>query len=386
MQKLGNEEKADFLSGEEKRLRVLHSAALLAPTSGILSQMQWEQEAAHLLGIDWKVRMYCPTETRGEGEIFEYASEVNVKHLSGRLRKLWAWISLRYYYHQWLLRNQEHFDVFLLRYYVHDPFQLWFIRRVKKPVYFVHHAIEIPELALPGGVISKIRVCLESIIGKMSISNVKGVIGVTSEIANYQTARAVNKKIKKLVFPNGILLNESLLIDERVEDIPEFLFVANFSPWHGLDILLAAIKDSRSKFVLHLVGKIPEELENQAIDPRIKKHGPLSQQQISMLSKRSWVGLASFALSRQALTEACPLKVREYLSLGLPVYGDYKDVFPAEAVFFKKINVPMDELISDMVDFAKTTRHFKKEQIRDMSSQYVDKKRLLANIYAELTN
>jgi len=47
--------------------------------------------------------------------------------------KLLDWMRFRHSYCQWLLSQIEEYDAFVLRYYVHDPFQLMFIRRCPKP-------------------------------------------------------------------------------------------------------------------------------------------------------------------------------------------------------------------------------------------------------------
>lgn len=365
---------------EPKKLRVLHSAALLSPPSGILAQMDWEQDAANTLGLDWKVRMYCPINSRNKAAVLHCDNAIDAQQLHSPMGKLLAWIKLRHNYHRWLLQQQDRFDIFLLRYYVHDPFQLAFVRRCKKPVYFVHHTLEVPELALPGGVSGLVRANLETLLGRPTLTKAAGLIGVTQEIVDYELARAGCPNKPTYVYPNGIVFKELQVEDRRSADVPELLFVANFAPWHGLDILLKNIAQSKEPFVLHLVGKIPDELMALTQDPRIKVHGHLNQQQIQQLSAQCWVGLSSFALFRNKMKQACPLKVREYLMLGLPVYGDYIDVFPDNISFFKSGS---DDLRS-VVEFAKNARKITKNTISLEAREYVDKNNLLNDLFKSL--
>lgn len=363
------------------KLRVLHSAALLRPPSGICTQMDWEQEAAVALGIDWQVKMFCPSNSKGGFKVMHFDPAVKAERLKNPLGKVLSWIQLRRHYHDWLLAQQDNVDVFLLRYYVHDPFQLAFVKRCKKPVYFVHHTLEVPELALPGGVSGLVRAKLETLLGRLTIAKATGVIGVTQEIVDYELARAGCPDKPSYVYPNGIVFKELQLEDRRSPDVPELLFVANFAPWHGLDVLLKNIVQSKERFVLHLVGKIPSELLALTLDPRIKVHGHLNQQQIQDLSAQCWVGLASFALFRNKMKQACPLKVREYLMLGLPVYGDYEDVFGDSAEYFKK----GDEAMEKIIDFSRLSRINTRNDTRRDAKSFIDKKSLLFGIFAYLT-
>ena len=369
------------MGANKSNLRVLHSAALLRPPSGICTQMDWEQEAAESLGIDWQVKMFCPIHSKGGFKVMHFDPAVDAVKLKTPLGKLLAWNQLRRNYHDWLLAQQDRVDVFLLRYYVHDLYQLAFVKRCKKPVYFVHHTLEVPELALPGGVSGWVRATLETLIGKPTIAKAAGIIGVTQEIVDYELARAGAPDKPQYVYPNGIVFKERELVDRRSVDIPEFLFVANFAPWHGLDRLLNAVAQTKEQFVLHLVGKIPEFLLPFTNDPRIKVHGALNHEQITVLSEQCWVGLASFALDRKKMKQACPLKVREYLMLGLPVYGDYEDVFLNGAVFYKKGT----EDIQKICEYSNKLRGCKKEEIRDASRQAIDKMQLTFAIYSSLS-
>lgn len=361
----------------KSKLRVLHSAALLRPPLGICTQMDWEQEAAHALGLEWQVKMFCPMHSKGAFKVMHFDSTINAENLNNKLRKLLAWVQLRRNYHNWLLNQQDKVDIFLLRYYVHDPFQLAFVKRCKKPVYFVHHTLEVPELALPGGVSGWIRSNLETFIGNSTIAKASGTIGVTQEIIDYELTRAGAPDKPSYIYPNGIIFNKQELIDKRSDDIPELLFVANFSPWHGLDRLLTTIAKSKEKFLLHLVGKIPEELLPLAQDSRIRIYGTLTHEEIVILSQQCWIGLASFALDRNKMKQACPLKTREYLMLGLPVYGDYQDIFPKDAPYFRNGN----EDIKEILQFAKDTRALAKEKISRLAQPSIDKKHLLAELF-----
>lgn len=364
----------------KRPIRILHSAALLRPSSGMLTQMEWEQEAADDLGLLWAVKMYCPSDTRGDWSILHRDPAVVTGTPDSTLKKLRAWLRLRFRYHRWLLAQQDSIDIFLLRYYVHDPFQMWFVQECSKPVYFVHHTLEVPELRLPGTPTARLRAQLERIVGKRCLSAATGIIGVTDEIVRYEKSRTNRDTMRSFVYPNGIHITKTPVNDTRSASVPEFLFVANFSPWHGLDILLQEVSQSEQRFLLHLVGRIPNALQPYTHDPRIQVHGELVHDEILKLSEQCWIGLASFALKRKEMQQACPLKVREYLMLGLPVYGDYTDCFPPGSAFFRKGSTRIDEVI----EFAHETRHLRKDEVLSMARAWIDKKLLVSELHDAL--
>lgn len=359
------------------QFRVLHSAALLYPPSGILNQMCWEQEAAQELDIPWTTKMYCPINSTLPNVVTYFDCAVDSKKIQHPFLKLLAWIRLRKNYYQWLMSMQAEVDIFVLRYYVHDPFQLWFVRNSPKPVYFVHHSLEVPELASPAGVVAIIRSRLESLLARFTLPYAKGLIGVTEEIIDYEKSRAKIHDKPTYVYPNGILYKELNIIDKRTGNAPELLFVANFCPWHGLDLLLDSIKLSQESFILHLVGKIPPNLERQVnSDNRIKVHGILNHDEIIELSQQCWVGLSCFALRRKRMSTACPIKVREYLMLGLPVCGEL-DVFPESFPFYLNTTYNIENIIA----FAHNSLHLSKNDCSEQAKSYIDKKIILGSLF-----
>ena len=109
-------------------MRVLHSAALLRPSAGMLNQMYWEQEASDKLGVTWHSRMYCPEGSSGPESVLVYSKYVKACNDRSGTGKVSDWLRLRYRYYQWLLSMKNDYDIFVLRYYVHVLFQLSFTK------------------------------------------------------------------------------------------------------------------------------------------------------------------------------------------------------------------------------------------------------------------
>ena len=362
-------------------MKVLHSAALLDPPSGILNQMRWEQQVADEAGIDWQVKMYCPSGAVGLEKIIHESTNVSANNTKNKFGKAWAWLKLRWGYHRWLKSQEDNFDIFLLRYYVHDPFQLLFLRSCKKPVYLVHHTLEGPELAMSGGMKDKLRSFLDDLLAGPSIRAAYGIVGVTNEIIEYERGRAGQINKQSFLYPNGIVFENNVVDDNRGE-IPEILFVASgFASWHGLDLLLAEMKKSEAKFILHLVGDIFEaDMESAKSDSRVVIHGRKSHSEIKILAAQCWGGVSCFGLHRVNMKEACTLKVREYLMLGMPVYAGYIEVLPDDFPFYKCGDVSIDKILS----FFEKYRDLSRNEISEKSKFYIDKKQLLNSLYSEL--
>lgn len=365
-------------------MRILHSAALLSPPSGILNQMRWEQQVSDELGIDWQVKMFCPAGSVSSEKIIQESRSTKTGEMRSKFGKAWAWLKLRREYHRWLKSQEDKFDAFLLRYYVHDPFQLLFLKSCKKPVYLVHHTLEGPELAMSGSKRDRFRSFLDDLLAKPSIKAAYGIVGVTNEIIEYERARANQAAKLSFLYPNGIVFDPADVAIDNRKDIPELLFVASaFASWHGLDLLLAEIKKTQAKFILHLIGDVFEEdIQSAKSDSRVIIHGRKNQSEIKALAAKCWGGVSCFGLHRVNMKEACTLKVREYLMLGIPVYAGHMEVLPKDFPFFKYGDVDINKIL----DFFKQHRNLSRIEISKKSEQHIDKKRLLNSLYNELTS
>lgn len=373
-------------------MKILHSAALLSPSSGMLKQMLWEQEASKNLHYHWNTVMYCPS---GDNNTFIPDDlqkickfDTNIFHSSDtkRIVKIQNWLKLRQNYYKWLALQDC--DVYLLRYYVHDYLQYQFIKTIKKPVFLIHHSFEIPELALPNTFSAYIRSCSENFIGKLSLNAAFGLIGVTPEILRYEQNR-LGKKAKQtqncLIYPNGFnFKNHQIPLDNRDSSDINILFLAtNFDPWHGLDLLIQELKSTNAHFTIHIVGKISifEKCELES-DTRVRLHTSLTSKEIGDLASICDIGLSSFALMRKNMEQACTLKVREYLSNGLPVYSGHKDIFPDDFIFYKYESLNLERMLT----YARSMKKYSRNEIILQSTGYIDKESLVKNLYLSISD
>lgn len=367
-------------SKQPSPLRVLHATPLYHQNNGILHQVAWENGAATELGLPWRSIAFCP---KGhQSYLTPFAQIQIITNLKFKKLNISNWLRFQVEFYRWVLSQENNFDVIIIRYSPHDPFLLDFLIKSKIKIFTIHHTLEGPELS-GKGTIGKIRSAVDSVLSKISLRKVYGICAVTNEILEYEKKKAGNSNRIKVLppYPNGVKIPSIIPVDSR-EATPELIFIASkFSPWQGLDLLLSTVPECQDQFILHLVGDLASNKNNPILrDSRIKIHGSLDQKQIKTLSSHCWLGLSAFALHRKGMKEACPLKVREYLSLGLPVYAGHKDCFPADASFFTSGPAK----IKAIIQYAYKTKSYSREQVIHDAAPYISKKALLKNLHESL--
>lgn len=364
-------------------MKTLHSMMIksISYNSGIFNQMNTELKSAKELKLNHKVTLFL-----GHVEKIEensYGDLVNSYKLKSTTR-LGRFIEHRKAYYSWLKSNEDEVDCFILRYSIADPLQYYFIRNCSKPVLLIHHTKELDEMKL-NGLKGKALGFIDSIFGNLSIRQSDAIIGVTNEIIDYEKARIKEPYKKSILYPNGIFISDNQdfkLIDRRSLKKPEVLFIASyFYEWHGLDILIDKINSSNIDILIHVVGKVSESDYNKLkANSRFQLHGSLDKQQIANLASQCWISLGSLALYRKNMEEACTLKVRESLSLGLPVYSAHKDIFPDNFIFYKNAELSAESLY----EYAISMRKMSKDLVRESSKEYISKSTTLKRFHSEL--
>jgi glycosyltransferase involved in cell wall biosynthesis len=356
-------------------MKILHTAAIAEKSSGIANQMRWEQEAARNLELEWDVKIFTlSTDIVNEDDLFVY---------SAMTKKDYSTFTFRKDYYNWLYSKRDEVDCYILRYTNFDIYQFDFIRKICKPVYLIHHTLELPELKSGKGFKAFLQFSAEWFLGRFSIKSCKRNIGVTEEIYEYEEKRNNKKSERKIIYPNGVFYStNSYIEDKRHKQLPEIVFIASyFYPWHGLDLLLNDLNNCEKNFVLHIVGNV-EKSDKDIVqhDKRVKFHGHLNSAELEKLLEKAWIGLSSFSLYRKGMKQACTLKVREYLKAGIPVYAGYEDVFPNTFEFYR-IGEPS---MYDILRFAEEVRFVSKSEVRDSAEPFISKTNLLNSLYKEI--
>lgn len=344
------------------------------PSMGVIKQMEWEQQAASKLGARWTCVLHTPLEHR--------SPIVRVWRNLPRNRFL-RYTCLRKGFYRWLEESSKNYDLILLRFSVHDPWQAQLVKRIGQKVVTVHHTKEGLELR-GTGTVGYIRSLLEHHYGSQTLAHTSAVVGVTNEILEYEERRGFsNTRPQKFLYPNGVICRALPLEDNRSPKTPELLFIASyFSPWHGLDRILRELKNHDSPCILNIAGRLSDgDLSACQSEPRIRYHGAVAGDRLNALMSSAWCGLSSFALDRTGMQEACTLKVREYLDAGVAVYAGHRDVaLPDQFPYYRKGATNL----SNILQFATDMKRHSREDVSSSSRIFISKIDLFAKLHEQL--
>lgn len=159
-----------------------------------------------------------------------------------------------------------------------------------------------------------------------------GFVAVTPEIVE----RVLGDGRRSVVITNGIDLDRFTPCPPVRNPRPNLVFLGTpGTPWHGLDDVVA-LAGLRPQWTVNVVGSRKNDFPD--LPDNVRCHGFLSAEAYRSILESSDVGIGSLALYRNHMSQACPLKTREYLAMGLPVIAGYRDVdFPGGADFLLEV-------------------------------------------------
>lgn len=354
-----------------KYKKIIHITGVRELTSGQRQQLISEYNASLKIdSVEWKTLAFHTSEPK---ETFERCIPVFFRPIF--LRNLYIWLKI--------LSYRKQCDLILLRHMTFDPFALIFSYFFKNRI-SVHHAKEIEELKLiRKGWKGKLASLIETITGKISISNAKAIVGVTNEIANYENcARNLNRKT--FSYPNGIDIDSvSLAVDKREKDVVNIAFICGtFSEWHGLDLLIDAVNsrnDPMPTIIIHLIGRLNEQYL-KAIEGNscFVVYGVMNKDGYLKIIEKCDAALGSLAMFRQNLNEGSTLKVREMLALGIPVYSTHIDTSLQNNSKFYLNDQNLN--INNLYNFAFSMKNYARSEVREDTAKYIDKTKILEKL------
>jgi glycosyltransferase involved in cell wall biosynthesis len=199
--------------------------------------------------------------------------------------------------------------------YIRDNFPLR-IPRLGIPIVIEVQSLVGQELRMR----SKPRHITFLLLKKFLYRSLAGAIFVTRELMEINEFK-LPRKTPRIAIGNAIDLKRFSVLPPRPNTKPSLFFVGSPNqPWHGVNELVEFAK-LNPDIQVEVVGV----LEERPI-PNVNFHGLLSPDEYQVVATRCVAGVGSLKLSMNKMTEASPLKVREYLALGLPVILKYKDV------------------------------------------------------------
>jgi len=353
-------------------LRVVHLTVYRDLPSGIRKQIKWERSASSKLeGIVWD-----SVAVHGGTPVEPFETQIPRLLRPMFLRNLFGWLTA------W--RLSKSYDMVLLRHMPFDPFVFFFAPFIRNRI-SIHHSREWEEMPLiRPGIKGQLGGAVERVTGWVAVRCAKGILGVTSEIAQFQAAiRAPDKPAG--LYANGIDLDSvEEAEDARSDTAVNAVFMSNtFSKWHGLDRLVDAVRnlpDIPNELTIHLIGHLSEAQKQDVMSlgdqaKLFKIHGFLDASAYKALIAQADIGIGSLAMDRQNLTEGSTLKVREMLGMGLPVYSSHIDTaLDLDFPFYKFVeNVD----ISSLLAFAHKTKHTTRSEVRAASAPHIEKSAMM---------
>jgi glycosyltransferase involved in cell wall biosynthesis len=154
----------------------------------------------------------------------------------------------------------------------------------------------------------------------MLFRRAQGLVFVTNELSELRSFSGY--KARHQVITNGIDLASYPHFEPPGNERPRLVFVGSAGqPWHGID-KIASLARQRPDWRFDVVGMLDEGI---AAPDNVQWHGPLERAAVLDVLSHADVGMGTLALHRKGMNEATPLKVREYLAVGLPVICPYLD-------------------------------------------------------------
>lgn len=217
---------------------------------------------------------------------------------------------------------------------------------------------------------------------KLSIRKASALLPVTNEIADY--ARKTTKRIPSFVAGNGIEIPPLPIATasdlRRKWSLPsdkKLILMAGFTrPWHGHEKLIATLRFLPTEWNLVLVGSESSEMtkttlqqsEAHSVQERVHVLPWLTHQEVDELIYACHIGVSPLALEAKKMKEAQSLKVRHYLSLGMPVViagGEAKNIL--EQPFVVQVEKATPENLS--LALQKLDKDFDRDLIRDFAKR-----------------
>lgn len=161
---------------------------------------------------------------------------------------------------------------------------------------------------------------------KMLLSSAKAFISVSRELAEKNKIHNNRNKVISNGHESSTHLARSSHSNIRL------VFTGTHKPWHGQDKLLR-LAASIPEFEFHIVGNFPQ-IGSAA---NVIYHGERTNKETLAIISECDIGVSSLALHRAGLSEASPLKSREYLAMGLPIIIAYNDTDLSEEDFVLNI-------------------------------------------------
>jgi hypothetical protein len=267
------------------------------------------------------------------------------------------------------------FDLAYMRFRPYAPFLIRALKRKKLVVEINSYDLEEYRLS------SKLYYWYNRLFRQRFLRGADAFVFVSEELKN----KYASCQKPSTVIANGIDTAAYPFLPEVENERPTLVFIGSPNqPWHGID----KIREMATHFLSYrffIIGIEGEATQN------VRYFGYLSKEESTKIIMQCDIGIGTLALFKKGLTEASPLKTRQYLACGLPVIYAYKDTdIPDNSEFVLEL-----ENCEDNLDYVKIEQFAKKafgnrrlrEEARAFAMQtlnYAKKEEVRLNFFKEI--
>lgn len=206
------------------------------------------------------------------------------------------------------LLDKIEFDIIYMRYMRYIPVFASILKR--HTVIMEINSDDILEYKLR----SKFRYYYNLFTRNLILKHVNAFVSVSNELK--ERFEFLGKPI--IVIANGIN-TKNYMVAKKKNDQQIFVFIGSPNQsWHGMDKILTMAKHYND-YLFYIIGSDGIDSKN------VKYFGYLSQDEASVIISNADIGIATLSLYKKGLSEASPLKTRQYLACGLPIIYAYND-------------------------------------------------------------
>lgn len=219
------------------------------------------------------------------------------------------------------------------------------------------------------------RIIFHEVVHQYVLSRVTGIITVTKELSEDS---AITRFHKPTIFlPNSYNSKQYIPLKSSIPSprIQLFIIGTPTQPWQGFDIV-QKMAQNLPEFDFHIVGGNGESTQN------LFYHGYLNLHDYLPILETCHIAIGTLALYKKNMTEACPLKVREYISFGFPIIIGYNETaflgstIPEWALQIDSTKI--DQEINTIRDFCykNHTKVVPKEDLFMFDAEIIENKRI----------
>jgi hypothetical protein len=275
--------------------------------------------------------------------------------------------------YKWAKENSSEFDIIYVRYFRPTLSGLLFFIKYRKKIITEHQTNEEKELQnlwnenafgfRPSLFLSWLEhnfipLLHEKIYSSIAIGCIRKIVTVTDEIGIYERRRAFPAKPKVFVVGNGVNAHEYGVssftnVSGNVIKLAMLVGGSTNTDWHGVDFVIEGLDNYRGKFDFRLILVGKTEFLEKYKHPKVHLVGELFGNELDELMMSINLSVGSFALERKGISQGSTLKVREYLSRGIPVIYGHLD---NDLLEFEREGYVLRLPSMQAVDFAKVER------------------------------